>query len=66
MTEVVYIVETESGSCEENGAMLFDSVWSTREKAEEYCKKFHPSTNIGGFGHGWEYEITEVLIDEPS
>ena len=64
MTKTVFIVEVETGSGDEGEAMLFDSAWSSKEKAMEYCKKFSPSTNIGGPGHGWDFEITEVEIDK--
>lgn len=57
----LFIVETESGSSEEGEAMLFDSVWSSREKAEEYCKRFKTS---GAFGVPWPHKITECKLDE--
>lgn len=57
----VYVVEVESGSCEQGGAMLFDSVWKTREAAEEYCKKFKSS---GYLDVEWMHDIYEVELGE--
>ncbi len=60
----VYVIEVESGSSYEGGAMVFDSVWSDRGHAETYAKqKF---ANVGGYGHDWDYSITEYYIDMPS
>lgn len=62
----IWVVEVKSGYCEDRReTMLFDSVWSTEEKARGYCKKFHPSTGIGGFtGDGWAHKITKVEINK--
>lgn len=59
----VYIVEIETGSSYDDGAMVFDSVWSTKEKAEEYCKKFEKDPNYF-FSQRWNHEIFECTIDE--
>ena len=59
----LYIVETESGSIEQGQAMLFDSVWSSHEKAQEYCKRFK---TCGAFDTSWPCSITEVNLDESS
>lgn len=53
--EHVYIVEVESGATCESGAMVFDSAWSTLEKAKEYCKKFERQR--------WPYDIFITPID---
>lgn len=51
----IFIVEKESGSSMENGAMIFDSAWSSLDAAEKYCVKFK--------GMDWTYEISEVKLD---
>ena len=52
---VVYIVEASSGCTDQGNALIFDSVWSTKELAEDYCKE--------RFGD-WEHDITAVRMDE--
>lgn len=57
----VYVVEIESGSSEQNGAMVFDSVWSKKEYAETYAAQRFKNT--GGYGFGTDYSITEYDLD---
>lgn len=59
-SETVFIVEVETGSCDEGNAMLFDSVWDSLELAQEYCEKFK---TVGYLDQGWDYEITEVVLN---
>lgn len=49
---IVYVVEAESGSSGCESCMYFDSVFSTREAAEEYIKS----------RSGWFFEITETEL----
>lgn len=56
----VYLVEVETGSTYEGEAMLFDSIWSSRELAEKYCEKFK---SMGYLDTPWPYDITEIKVD---
>lgn len=56
----VYVVEVETGSSYEEGAMVFDSVWRSEEEAKEYCKGFKAS---GFMNPGREYSIEKVLLN---
>lgn len=60
----VYIVEVESGSSEYSGCMVFDSVWTSRELAEEYCQKFKRDPSVW-HSQDWEFDITECKLDSP-
>lgn len=55
----VFIIEIESGCTDHGNAMVFDSVWSTKEAAEKYAKKFKTS---GSYIHAWNFEITETEL----
>ncbi len=57
----VYIVEVKTGSTYEGDAMLFDSVWTTKELAEKHCEKFKTS---GGCYQTWPYTITETNLNQ--
>jgi hypothetical protein len=58
----VYIVEVESGCTSDNGAMLFDSVWTSRESAEAYAKaKF---AQAGYASQVPDYTVTPVTLEE--
>ena len=61
----LWLVETMSESCDEGEAMLFDSIWTTKEKAEEYCKRFSPEKHMGGWNIGWKFQITDIEVDKP-
>lgn len=58
----VFVVETESGSAEQGGAMLFDSVWTSEEEAKNYCKERFKSCWSGSTF----YTITKVKTNQPS
>ena len=58
----VYIVEVESGSSESSGCMVFDSVWTSRELAEEYCQKFKRDPSVW-HSEDWDFDITEYQLD---
>lgn len=58
----LYLVEVLTGSCEQGSAMVFDSIWDSKEKAEIHCQKFKSN---GSFDSGWEYSISEVLLNCP-
>jgi hypothetical protein len=50
----VFVLEIESGSSEQSGAMIFDSVWYNLEDAEAYAQKFRDDR--------WPYSITETFV----
>ena len=64
--QYLFIVETESGSCDHGDAMIFDSVWSTKAQAVKYCERFHSRNEMGGFGCGVDFDITKVTINKGS
>lgn len=57
----VYLVEVASGSMHDSAdTMLFDSLWHTREQAEDYAReKFAQSQWACSVP---DYEITEVTV----
>lgn len=58
----VYVVEVESGSTDHGCAMLFDSVWTTEERAREYAQsKF---AQCGWASQAPEWDVTEVTLEE--
>jgi len=58
----IYIVEVESGCSDDGGALLFDSAWTTKEAAEEYCKKFQRNPACW-HSQNWNYEISKCKLD---
>jgi hypothetical protein len=58
----VYIVETASGSTDDDNAMLFDSVWTNEDLARDYCKKFHRNPSVW-HSEDWPYTITETELN---
>ena len=58
----IYIIEVESGCTSDNGAMLFDSAWSSLESAQTYAKeKFAQS---GWASQAPNYEITKQNLND--
>lgn len=59
----IYIVETESGlSCNDPETLVFDSAWSSYEKAKSYCEKFKRDPKVW-HSENIDYEITEYIVD---
>jgi len=53
----IYIVEAESGCTGDNGAMQFDSAWSTLEAAQEYAKEKFAQA-------GWASQVPNYTVNE--
>lgn len=63
MLKEVYIVEVQSGCTGQEEAMLFDSVWTSKERAEEYCNSRFKRKPDVWHSEDWPYDITKVTLD---